>query len=99
MHSLPRPFVFLKSGEQVNSLFLPSPRHPHNTPQIAHQRIPDTLGHRSFHPYRRGSSVPEGICACCILIDVLKAVSTRVSKNAVFGLNFLPGFWTRQYRL
>ena len=24
--------------------------------------------------------------------------STRVSKNAVFGLNFLPGFWTWQYR-
>ena len=23
----------------------------------------------------------------------------RVSKNAVFGLNFLPGFWTREYRL
>ena len=22
----------------------------------------------------------------------------RVSKNAVFGLNLLPGFWTRQYR-
>src|SRR6266705_3409987 len=21
---------------------------------------------------------------------------SRVSKNAVFGLNFLPGFWTRQ---
>ena len=24
------------------------------------------------------------------------AYSGRVSKNAVFGLNFLPGFWTRQ---
>ena len=24
---------------------------------------------------------------------------SRVSKNAVFGLNFLPGFWTRKYRL
>src|SRR5713101_1468800 len=23
----------------------------------------------------------------------------RVSKNAVFGLNFLPGFWTCKYRL
>jgi len=23
----------------------------------------------------------------------------RVSKNAVFGLNFLPGFWTCQYGL
>ncbi len=26
-------------------------------------------------------------------------IRARVSKNAVFGLNFLPGFWTRQYRL
>jgi hypothetical protein len=26
-------------------------------------------------------------------------LSPRVSKNTVFGLNFLPGFWTRKYRL
>src|SRR5882672_1075606 len=27
---------------------------------------------------------------------ILWPFGTRVSKNAVFGLNFLPGFWTRQ---
>ena len=36
--------------------------------------------------------------ACCETLSRYRhlSVSTRVSKNAVFGLNFLPGFWTWQ---
>ena len=31
--------------------------------------------------------------------EIVQPTKYRVSKNAVFGLNFLPGFWTRKYRL
>ena len=78
------------------------PRFPgHVEAPSATRRATDKWAHDTMRPEQLDSgsthtSQPQEGCALLHPLQGVSLLSTRVSKNAVFGLNFLPGFWTWQ---
>ncbi len=63
----------------------------------ASRRVKDAIAYAESELQRADRAISEARQALSISRekDALRSTRIRVSKNAVFGLNLLPGFWTR----